>query len=196
VNPLRASGRKDARRDSSRRGPRRQATQHDGEHSFADTLYQDYYTPLLAFVMRLTGGQRQWAEDVVQETLLRAWRNVEDLDPSSRSLMPWLGTVARRIVIDDRRRQDARPAEVTQEVPDVPVDDQTDRLLRTVTVTEALQELSPAHREVIVETYLKDRTVSQAADVLGVPVGTVKSRVYYALRALRLTMEERGVTLS
>jgi RNA polymerase sigma-70 factor (ECF subfamily) len=175
-------------RVSSRRGRRAQTTESPGQ-DLMEILYRDYYTPLLAFAMRLTGGQRQWAEDVVQETLLRAWRNAAELDPDGRSLMPWLGTVARRIVID------ARPAEVAHELPEVPVDDQTERLLRTVTVTEALQALTPAHREVLVETFLKDRTVNQAADNLGVPVGTVKSRVYYALRALRLALEERGVTL-
>lgn len=185
MNPFRVSG---------RRGRRAQTTEDPGQ-DLMDILYRDYYTPLLAFAMRLTGGQRQWAEDVVQETLLRAWRNAAELDPDGRSLMPWLGTVARRIVIDDRRRRDARPAEVAHELPEVPVEDQTERLLRTVTVTEALQALTPAHREVLVETFLKDRTVNQAADNLGVPVGTVKSRVYYALRALRLALEERGVTL-
>jgi RNA polymerase sigma-70 factor (ECF subfamily) len=73
-------------------------------------------------------------------------------------------------------------------------DDETENLLRKVLVTEALQALSPSHREVINETILRDRTVNQAAEVLGIPVGTVKSRVYYALKALRVVMAERGVT--
>ena len=75
------------------------------------TLYREYHRPLLAFVIRLTAGDRQWAEDVVQETMIRAWRSSEQLDPDSASLMPWLATVARRIVIDDRRRKEARPPE-------------------------------------------------------------------------------------
>jgi RNA polymerase sigma-70 factor, ECF subfamily len=61
-------------------------------------------------------------------------------------------------------------------------------------VTEALMELSPAHREVLRETILRDRTVNEAAAMLDVPVGTVKSRVYYAMRALRVVLEEKGVT--
>jgi len=60
-------------------------------------------------------------------------------------------------------------------------------------VTEALRTLSPAHREVLTETVLRDRTVNDAAEVLGIPVGTVKSRVFYALKALRLVLAERGV---
>jgi RNA polymerase sigma-70 factor, ECF subfamily len=72
--------------------------------------------------------------------------------------------------------------------------DETEHLLRKVVVTQALQALSAAHREVLNETILRDRTVNQAAEVLGVPVGTVKSRVYYALKALRVVLAERGVT--
>jgi RNA polymerase sigma-70 factor, ECF subfamily len=72
--------------------------------------------------------------------------------------------------------------------------DAAEDLLRKVIVSEALRELSPAHREVLNETILRDRTVNEAAEVLGIPVGTVKSRVYYAVRALRLVLAERGVS--
>src|SRR2546429_559793 len=74
-----------------------------------------------------------------------------------------------------------------------PAADTTDELLRKVLVAEALQSLSPAHREVLNETVLRDRTVNEAAEALGIPVGTVKSRVYYALKALRVVLAERGV---
>jgi RNA polymerase sigma factor (sigma-70 family) len=158
-------------------------------------LYRSYRGPLLAYVLRLTAGDRQQAEDVVQETMVRAWRQASQLDLAEPSLMPWLATVARRIVIDQRRRRQARPAETGDGMlENVPVSDSTDDLLRKVVVAEALQALSPAHREVLTETVLRDRTVNEAADVLGIPVGTVKSRVYYALRALRLVLAERGVS--
>ena len=159
-------------------------------------LYRQYRGPLLLFVLRLTAGDKQQAEDIVQETMVRAWREAGRLNLSEPSLMPWLATVARRIVIDEQRRKRVRPSEIGgAEVDQAPVaDDETDNLLRKVLVTEALQALSPAHREVLNETILRDRTVNQAAEVLGVPVGTVKSRVYYALKALRVVMAERGVT--
>jgi len=159
-------------------------------------LYRQYRGPLLLFVLRLTAGDKQQAEDVVQETMVRAWREARRLDLTEPSLMPWLATVARRIVIDEQRRKRVRPAEIGgAEVDQAPVaDDETENLLRKVMVTEALQALSPSHREVLNETILRDRTVNQAAEVLGVPVGTVKSRVYYALKALRVVMAERGVT--
>jgi RNA polymerase sigma-70 factor (ECF subfamily) len=74
-----------------------------------------------------------------------------------------------------------------------PVPDTSEELLRKMLVAEALRSLSAAHREVLNETILRDRTVNEAAEVLGIPVGTVKSRVYYALKALRLVLAERGV---
>jgi len=157
-------------------------------------MYRQYRTPLMAYVLRLTAGDRQHAEDVVQETMVRAWRQAGKLDQTEPSLMPWLATVARRIVIDDKRRRSVRPTEMGDEMlENAPVADSTDDLLRKVVVTEALQLLSPAHREVLSETILRDRTVNEAAGVLGIPVGTVKSRVYYALRALRVVLAERGV---
>jgi len=159
-------------------------------------LYRRYRAPLMSYVLRLTAGDRQQAEDVVQETMLRAWRQAGKLDLTEPSLMPWLATVARRIVIDDKRRRSARPAETGDEMlENAPVADSTEDLLRKVVMAEALQLLSPAHREVLNETILRDRTVNEAAAVLGVPVGTVKSRVYYALRALRVVLAERGVPL-
>jgi RNA polymerase sigma factor (sigma-70 family) len=157
-------------------------------------MYRQYRVPLMAYVLRLTAGDRQHAEDVVQETMVRAWRQAAKLDLTEPSLMPWLATVARRIVIDDRRRKSARPPETGDEMlENSPAADTMEDLLRKMVVTEALQSLSPAHREVLNETILRDRTVNQAAEALGIPVGTVKSRVYYALKALRVVLAERGV---
>ncbi|MCO6010065.1 sigma-70 family RNA polymerase sigma factor [Actinoallomurus purpureus] len=157
-------------------------------------LYRAYHRPLLTFVMRLVGGDRLWAEDVVQETMIRAWNSIGHLDTDGDSLMPWLATVARRIVIDDRRRRAARPAEAGEgPLEHLQVADGMESLLRSVVVTQALDALTPAHREILRETILRDRSVNEAAEVLGIPVGTVKSRTYYALRALKLALEERGV---
>jgi RNA polymerase sigma-70 factor (ECF subfamily) len=157
-------------------------------------MYRQYQVPLMSYVLRLTAGDRQHAEDVVQETMVRAWRQAAKLDLTEPSLMPWLATVARRIVIDDRRRKSARPAETGDDMlENSPAADTMEDLLRKMVVAEALQSLSPAHREVLNETILRDRTVNQAAEVLGIPVGTVKSRVYYALKALRVVLAERGV---
>jgi RNA polymerase sigma-70 factor, ECF subfamily len=160
------------------------------------TLYDQHAAPLLAFVLRLTGGDRQRAEDIVQETLMRAWRNAHKLRAQGQtSIRPWLVTVARRIAIDNHRSHKARPPEsYDQELDGFAVADETDHVLRSMTVTEALRSLSHAHREILVETYFRGRTVPEAAMELGLPLGTAKSRVYYALRALRTALAQRGVT--
>jgi RNA polymerase sigma-70 factor, ECF subfamily len=176
-------------------GARRASRGGPGEDDATITaLYQQYRDPLMTFVMRLTAGNRAQAEDVVQETMVRAWREAGRLDLSGPSLMPWLTTVARRIVIDDHRRRQARPAEMADAEPaDLPAEDDTAAADRRMVVADAMRALSPLHRQVLNETILRDRTVNQAAEVLGVPVGTVKSRVYYALRALQVALAEREV---
>jgi RNA polymerase sigma-70 factor (ECF subfamily) len=169
----------------------------DSDDALVTELYRRYRAPLLTFVLRLTAGDRQRAEDIVQETMLRAWRQASQLDQhDDRSLMPWLATVARRIVIDEQRRRNARPMETDEGMlTTAAVPDWTDELLRSVVVADALRELSPAHREVLNATVLRGHTVNEAAEDLGIPVGTVKSRVYYAIRALRLVLAEREVSL-
>jgi RNA polymerase sigma-70 factor (ECF subfamily) len=131
---------------------------------------------------------------VVQETLVRAWRQGGRLDLSGPSLMPWLATVARRIVIDEHRKKMVRPAESGEGmVADMPVDDDTSATILRVAVAEAMRDLSPSHRQILNETVLRDRSVNQAAEALGIPVGTVKSRVHYAMRALQVILAERGL---
>lgn len=182
-----------------RQAPRHEAatTATDHEDTLVRMLYEEHAGPLLMFVLRLTGGDRQRAEDIVQETLLRAWRNAHRLGAQGQqSLRPWLVTVARRIAIDDHRSTSARPPETyDRELESFPSSaDDTDRVLQLMTVTDALKTLSQSHREILVETYFRGRTVPEAADVLGLPLGTAKSRVYYALRALRTALQQRGVT--
>jgi RNA polymerase sigma-70 factor, ECF subfamily len=158
-------------------------------------LYDAHASVLLAYAMRLTGGDRARAEDVVQETLVRAWRNLDRLDDAVAPVRPWLFTVAQRVAIDAHRARRARPTEVGDGMlAVVPGLDQTDAMLDRVVVSEALDSLSREHRAVLVETYYRGRSVAEAAQVLGVPAGTVKSRCYYALRALKLALAERGVT--
>ena len=158
-------------------------------------LFDAHASVLLAYALRLTGGDRSRAEDVVQETLVRAWRNLDRLDESVAPVRPWLFTVAQRVAIDAHRARRARPVEVGDEMLAViPGLDDLEATLDRVVVIEALDSLSRDHRAVIVETYYRGRSVAEAADVLGVPPGTVKSRCYYALRALKLALAERGMT--
>ncbi|MEU2132550.1 sigma-70 family RNA polymerase sigma factor [Streptomyces sp. NPDC018352] len=158
-------------------------------------LYQEHAGPLFAYVLRLVAGDRQRAEDVVQETLIRAWKNAGRLGSATGSVRPWLVTVARRIVIDGHRSRQARPPEVDPSpLEAVPAEDEMEKALWLMTLSEALDDLTAAHREALIETYFKGRTVGEAAEVLGVPSGTVRSRVFYALRSMKLALEERGIT--
>ena len=155
-------------------------------------LYAEHGGPLLGYILRLTGGDRGQAEDVVQETLLRAWRHPEAL--TGRPVRPWLFTVARNLVVDAHRARQARPPEAGEApLAVLPAADELDRALESWTVAEALADLSPQHRAVLVETYYRGLSVAETAAVLGIPPGTVKSRTYYALRALKLALEERGL---
>jgi RNA polymerase sigma-70 factor (ECF subfamily) len=166
------------------------------DESFIRALYEHHARPLLGYALRLTGGDRQRAEDVVQETLLRAWRHPEALERTPDAVRPWLFTVARNIAVDQYRARRARPLEAGPDGLEViaAVDDDIDRALEAWQVTDALASLTPDHRQVLIETYYRGRSVAEAASALGIPPGTVKSRTYYALRALRLVLEERGVT--
>lgn len=157
-------------------------------------LHDDHATALWSFALRLTGGDRGRAEDLMQETLLRAWRHPEALDPARGSVRSWLFTTARNIAIDAWRRPARRAEVVTDELPEHAIADETDRMLQSWLVAEALNRLSDPHREVLVECFYGGQSVAEAADRLGVPPGTVKSRTHYALRALRLALEEMGVT--
>jgi RNA polymerase sigma-70 factor, ECF subfamily len=152
------------------------------------TLYAEHGRSLLAYATRLT-GDRAAAEDVVQETLVRAWKHAGDLTTGRGSVRGWLLTVARNIVTDRARARAVRPAEVADVVDKPPVQgDHSESVVNTMVVMDALDKVSPEHREVLVQLYYRGRSVAEAANELGVPPGTVKSRSYYALRALRAVM--------
>jgi len=146
---------------------------------------------LLAYATRLTGEPTS-AEEIVRETLLRSRRRAGELVDERRPVRPWLFAVARNLIVDRRgdaeRRDEPSDAGVAQTSP---VDD-LDRALDAWQVADAIAALGPEHREVLLETYYRGRSVAQAAQRLGVPAVTVKSRTYYALRSLRLVLEERG----
>ncbi|NUT99214.1 MAG: sigma-70 family RNA polymerase sigma factor [Saccharothrix sp.] len=157
------------------------------DEALVRALYEEHGRALLAYATRLT-GDRAAAEDVVQETLVRAWRHPDALVNGKGSVRGWLLTVARNIVTDRVRARAARPQEVAETPSAPPVQrDHADSVVDSVVVLEALDRLSSDHRDVLMEIYFRGRSVSEAAEALNIPPGTVKSRSHYALRALRET---------
>ncbi|MER7082926.1 RNA polymerase sigma-70 factor, ECF subfamily [Saccharopolyspora antimicrobica] len=144
---------------------------------------------LHAYVTRLTNGDRFAAEDVVQETWVRAWRNLDRLTENLGSVRGWLLRVAHNIAIDQHRSRRARPTEVGLPEQDLEyaavAPSANDQVETKIVVRAMLETLSPAHRDTVLEVYYADRTAASAAKVLGVPAGTVKSRLHNALRTLR-----------
>lgn len=155
------------------------------DEALVRSLFNEHGKAMLGYATRLT-GDRAAAEDVVQEAMLRAWRSPDSLINSRGSVRGWLLTVIRNIIIDRARARNARPTEVAETLSTVPVErDHADRVVDSIVVLEALEHLSTEHRDVLVQMYLHGRTAGETAELLGIPSGTVKSRSYYALRALR-----------
>jgi RNA polymerase sigma-70 factor, ECF subfamily len=150
--------------------------------------------PLVGFVLPLVNGDVQAAEDVVQETMLRGWAHAAELNPEHAG--SWLHTVARNIAISAyHRRRRAQPREVPLEENTLPlVGDGLDRMFDAWLVATALNSISAEQRTVIVELFYQRRSVAEVADLLAIPEGTVRSRCFYGLRALRKELEKQGIT--
>ncbi|MCV7378864.1 RNA polymerase subunit sigma [Mycobacterium alsense] len=166
------------------------------EAALMKALYDEHAAVLWRYALRLTGDASQ-AEDVVQETLLRAWQHPEVIGDTERSARAWLFTVARNMIIDDRRS--ARHRNVVGSLdeagaPELSTPDEVNAALDRLLIAEAMVQLSAEHRAVIERSYYRGWTTAQIAGDLQIAEGTVKSRLHYAVRALRLTLQELGVT--
>ncbi|NUQ97013.1 MAG: sigma-70 family RNA polymerase sigma factor [Streptomyces sp.] len=141
-----------------------------------------------------TQGDRQTAEDLLQETMLRAWRNLDALPDDPRSVRPWLLTVSRRLAIDMLRARSSRPTEVEDDpLESMPVTaEPLEQVLDRQVLRTALAGLSATHRAVLTQVYFLHRPVRHAAEALNVPEGTVKSRTHKALQALRKSLGDRN----
>ncbi len=133
-------------------------------------------------------GDDGLAEEAVQETFVRAWRAADRFDSSVASLRSWLFAILRNLVIDLARARAVRPALASARDGDS--GDAIERALRTWQVEEALRRLREEHRHALVEVHCRTRPYAEVAAELGVPEGTVKSRVYYGLRAMRVALAD------
>ncbi len=153
-----------------------------------EVLYASVRQPLQRYVVKIMLGERDIAEDIVQETFMRAWRYLDGHETvEAGSLRPWMFTVARNLAIDVLRARRARPSEVMMD--DLSLlpggEDEIGGLVQAESVRAALRELSPEHRAVLIELYFHDRSPAEVAERTCVPIGTVRSRTYYAKRAMR-----------
>ncbi|MDX1875620.1 MULTISPECIES: sigma-70 family RNA polymerase sigma factor [unclassified Mycolicibacterium] len=168
----------------------------DPEAAMMRVLYDEHAGALWRYALRLTGDAAR-AEDVVQETLLRAWRHPEVTADPDRPARAWLFTVARNLVIDERRSARYRNETGTPDVEqaaDRAGPDEVDSALDRLLISTAMSDLSEDHRAVVKRAYYQGMSTAQIAADLQIAEGTVKSRLHYAVRALRLNLQEMGVT--
>ena len=166
------------------------------ETALMQALYDEHAGVLWRYALRLTGDASH-AEDVVQETLLRAWQRPEVIGDTERSARAWMFTVARNMIIDDRRSARYRNVVASTDVegaPEQSTPDEVNAALDRLLMADAMTQLSVEHRAVVERSYYRGWTTAQIAADLEIAEGTVKSRLHYALRALRLTLQELGVT--
>ena len=159
---------------------------HDNADATFRSLYAEHGPALLRLSTMLTGGDRHRAEDIVQETMLRAWTHRAKLDIQYHSPWAWLITVARHLAVDAHRARQSRPAEA--ELDDhlaLAGGQQPDASLDEVSIRTAIAHLPGPQRQVLTEIYYHDRSVAETARILRIPPGTVRSRTFYGLRALR-----------
>lgn len=139
-------------------------------------------------------GDRRDAEEVVAETMVRAWRRHHQYDPERGSERSWVFGIARNTAVDHFRRVRRHLQAVPDsEVPERAEEPPAEQIAESTLVREALRDLSDSHREVLVLAHFGGLTVTEIAARLDVPAGTVKSRLYYAMRSLRGALEERGI---
>ncbi len=160
-------------------------------------IYRLHGCSVHKYLRTLTNGDAGLAEDILQETFLRAWRTPR-LAHRPEAARPWLVTVARNIVIDRVRHRGRRPREAGDAaLAHLPAARcEISRVVDSITLADAMAKLTPNRREVVVHMYLHGRSPDEVSAVLGIPVGTVKSRVHSALRSLRSHLATSDVCLA
>ena len=166
-----------------------------GDERAFEALYLAHHDALWRFAYAQVRSAAV-AEELVQEVFTRAWRHAERYDPERASVRTWLYQIARHAIIDARRRAAVRPGLPLHEPGpgSEPVGESVEQAMLGWQVAAALARLSAEHRQVIRLAHVRGMSVREIAKVCDLPEGTVKSRTWYALRSLRLVLEEMGVT--
>jgi RNA polymerase sigma-70 factor (ECF subfamily) len=156
-------------------------------------LHDRHASELWRFAMRRT-RDRQLSEDIVQEVLLRAWKDPSLGQRDQAAARAWLFTASRNLIIDRWRSGASRYEQRMDDPPEEWADDVSSGVLDRWLIAEALACLPTEQRSVINAAYYEDRSIADISARLRSPVGTVKSRLHYGLRTLRLALQEKGVT--
>ncbi|MGB7859773.1 MAG: sigma-70 family RNA polymerase sigma factor [Acidimicrobiia bacterium] len=165
----------------------------DEADRFIRRVHAEHGATLYGWALRRFGDPSD-AEEVVAESLVKAWRKYDQFDPARGSEKSWLFGILRNTAAD-HYRSNARHLRIVTDsaIPEDESASDIDLVDESSVVRDALMELSESHREVLVDAYYAGRSVTQIARRLGIPAGTVKSRLYYAMRNLRTSLEERGI---
>lgn len=155
-------------------------------------LYRRYGKRLYRFGMQVLGNSGL-AEEMVQEAFVRLWRTAGRFDARRGSVGAYLTVIARSVAADLRKRPSSRPLLAVEDVALPPAWDNVDQILDSLIVREALDKLSPAHALVLRLAQDEGLTQSQIAVRLGLPLGTVKTRLFHGMRALRAELGRRGI---
>ncbi|MCX5372131.1 MULTISPECIES: sigma-70 family RNA polymerase sigma factor [unclassified Streptomyces] len=155
-----------------------------------DALMAEHSPAVIAYAERIL-RDRHLAEDIAQEAFIRAWPHTERLCSTAGSIRGWLLTVTRNLIIDRSRSSMARNEVVGAgemfgaDHRETTLPDHAESVATSMQTLALLHGLSPEHREVVLHLYVLEHSVRETADLIGIPVGTVKSRHHYALNALR-----------
>ncbi len=168
------------------------APQPDPAATLTERLHAEHASALFNWAVGRVADRRD-AEELVSETLVRAWRRYDQFDPTRGSERAWIFGIARNAAIDMHRRSQRRLRPVSDDLVDIGEPSVADRIAEISLISDALGDLSDQHRTVILEAFVHGRDTNEIAALIGIPPGTVKSRMYYGMRSLRAALEEREV---
>ncbi len=159
-----------------------------GDHAALTPLVERYHNPVMGFIYRLTGGDRLLAEDLIQETFLRALRSIDGYH-YPRPFRPWLYAIALNLARDHYRQAEVRYVETMEEDFEPAGGERPEEHLQASEearrIRSAIFTLREGQREAILLRYYQNLSLAETAEVLSVPVGTVKSRICLGLRRLK-----------
>jgi RNA polymerase sigma-70 factor (ECF subfamily) len=162
-----------------------------GDRQALDTLYQRFAQPLFGYLLTLT-NDRGLAEEILQDTFVAAWRAAGRFEARA-SVKTWLFGIARRQAHNSLRRRNHRLTDDTmlEQTPSDEPEPET-ALLQNIdrqALTGAIERLRPVHREVLLLAFVQGLSYAEMAELLDVPLGTIRSRLSNARRLVRNILE-------